>query len=97
MCPWFSSKHEGTAFIRETAEGLVAGTVDPNTGANAIWHTAAMNSFEFDLRPLQPLIDAGDRLDLLPLSDPRRPPLEAEVVRLAGELLADEAFWAQGT
>jgi hypothetical protein len=46
---------------------------------------------------LQPFINASNRLDYLTPSDPARAPLETEVVRLARELLANAAFWAQGT
>jgi hypothetical protein len=89
---WFATKAEKIAWIRRTAEGIVAGTVEPHGGANDIWHTAPP---DVHLRPLHPFIDAGDQLDHMDTADPRRQPLEAEIVTLARGLLEREEFWSQ--
>jgi hypothetical protein len=92
MAAWFATKAEKVAWIRQTAESIVSGTIDPHLGANDIWHTALP---DVDLGPLHPFIDAGDQLDMLERSDPRRKPLEADVVTAARSLLENEEFWSQ--
>src|SRR6185437_8256975 len=61
MQPWFDDPADALRWIRQTAEGIVDGTVDPHWGANHIWSTA-LGPLKA-VGPLRPFIDAGDRLD----------------------------------
>ena len=90
--PWFATKAEKLAWIRQTAEGILEGTVDPHVGANGIWNTALP---DVDLRPLHRFMDAGDRLDYMERSDPRREPLERDIRDASRALLDNDAFWSQ--
>jgi hypothetical protein len=38
--PWFETQEEVFGFIREMAERIVAGDVDPYRGGSDLWHTA---------------------------------------------------------
>jgi hypothetical protein len=91
---WFATKAERIAWIRHTAEGIVAGTIDPHHGANDIWHTALP---DVDLGPLHPFIHAGDQLDFIGRDDERRLPIEAGIRDAARALLTNDAFWSQST
>jgi hypothetical protein len=89
---WFATKPEKLTHIRQIAEGVVSGDIDPHYAASDIWHTALP---DLDLRPLHRLIDAGDQLEDLERGDPRRTPLEAEILVLIRRLLDDPDFWSQ--
>jgi hypothetical protein len=93
MAPWFETREEVFAFIRETAERIVAGEVDPYRGGSELWHTALLVR-DRDFRMLMPFAEYTDVLDL-----PERFTAEelalarASIVEAARALLADQSFW----
>jgi hypothetical protein len=92
--PWFENPVDALEWIRQTAQGITTGEVDPYWGANHIWNTALgkLN----DVGPLRPFIDAGDRLDHPDrLSPDEVRELHSSVVEAAHTLLANERFWRQ--
>ena len=91
--PWFDDRADALRWIRQTAEGIVDGSVDPHWGANHIWSTAlGLN----DVGPLRSFIDAGDRLDYSDRLQPEEiDELTKRVIDAARSLLANDSFWSQ--
>jgi hypothetical protein len=91
--PWFETQEEVFAFVRETAERIVAGDVDPYRGGSDLWHTALLVRGK-DFGMLMPFAECTDVLEL-----PQRFSAEelaqarAGIVEAAKALLADESFW----
>ena len=93
MAPWFATQDECVRFIRETAERIVAGDVDPYRGGSDLWHTALLVRGK-SFRLLMPFADRTDMLDLPNRFAPE--PLDAAraaIVQAARNLLTDEEFW----
>jgi hypothetical protein len=93
VAPRFETQEEVFAFVRETAERIVAGDIDPYRGGSELWHTALLVR-DRDFRMLMPFAEYTDVLDL-----PQRFSAEelalarASIVEAAKALLADESFW----
>jgi hypothetical protein len=91
--PWFETQEEVFAFIRETAERIVAGEVDPYRGGSDLWHTALLVRGK-DFGMLMPFAECTDVLDVPQrISAEELAQARAGIVEAAKALLADESFW----
>jgi hypothetical protein len=93
VAPWFASQEEALAFIRQTAEEIAAGEVDPYRGGSDLWHTALLVR-DKSFRLLMPFGKYTDVLDVPQrFTEEELGAARAGIVAAARALLNDESFW----